>query len=163
MILPDLLKENLDIVFCDTAAGYKSAQRKAYYAGTGNLFYPTLAKCSLILRIVKPEEYSELLKYKIGLTDLIKHHLGMDIDLKEEFYDTGSFEKKIKKYQPKLLCFNGKEAAKVYFKLKSTTQVSYGLQEAKIGKTKLYVAPSTSLNARGYWDENIWQSIKKYI
>ena len=42
MILPDLLKDNLKIVFCGTAAGNKSAERKAYYAVAGNLFYPAL-------------------------------------------------------------------------------------------------------------------------
>ena len=72
MILPDLLKENLKIVFCGTAAGNKSAERKAYYAGAGNLFYPTLASCDLTPRILKPQEFPELLNYQIGLTDLAK-------------------------------------------------------------------------------------------
>jgi len=40
MILPDLLASNLKIVFCGSAAGTKSAENKAYYAGPGNRFYP---------------------------------------------------------------------------------------------------------------------------
>lgn len=163
MILPDLLKNNLNLVFCGTAAGNKSAERKAYYAGAGNLFYPTLASCGFTPRILKPEEYPELLNYGIGLTDLVKHHFGMDKDLKQEHFDTKSFEDKILKYQPKVVCFNGKEAAKVYFNLKYTKDVSYGLQNKVIGKTKLYVAPSTSLQAIAYWDENIWNALTTLI
>lgn len=163
MILPDLLKCDLDIVFCGTAAGNKSAERKAYYAGAGNLFYPTLASCAFTPRILKPHEFPDLLNYNIGLTDLAKHHFGMDKDLKQEHYDTKNFEEKILMFQPKVVCFNGKEAAKVYFDLKSTKQVNYGLQNVLIGKTKLYVAPSTSLQAIAYWDESIWQQLKKII
>lgn len=163
MILPDLLTNNLKIVFCGTAAGNKSAERKAYYAGAGNLFYPTLASCGFTPRILKPEEFPNLLGYGIGLTDLVKHHFGMDKDLKQEHYDTKSFEQKILQYQPQLVCFNGKESAKVYFNLKYTKQVSYGLQNKTIGNTKLYVAPSTSLQAIAYWDEDIWQHLKNLI
>lgn len=163
MILLDLLTHNLKTVFCGTAAGNKSAERKSYYAGAGNLFYPTLASCGFTPRMLKPQEFPELRHYGIGLTDLVKHHVGMDKDLKEEHFDTHSFEEKILKYQPQFVCFNGKEAAKVYFNLKHTKQVSYGLQSKTIGKTKLYVAPSTSLQAIAYWDESIWQQLKTLI
>ena len=83
----------------------------------------------------------------------------MDKDLKGENFDTKSFEEKILKYQPKAVCFNGKEAARVYFNLKSTKEVGYGLQNKKIDNTNLYVAPSTSLQAIAYWDESIWQDL----
>ncbi len=157
MVLPDLLTYNLKIVFCGTAAGNKSAERKAYYAGAGNLFYPTLASCGFTPRMLKPQEFPELLQYGIGLTDLVIHHFGMDKDLKEEHFDTQGFEEKILKCQPQFVCFNGEEAAKVYFNLKYTKQVSYGLQSKFIGATKLYEAPSTAPQAVAYWDETIWQ------
>lgn len=163
MILPDLLMNNLNVVFCGTAPGNKSAERKAYYAGTGNLFYPTLAACEFTPRILKPHEFSELLNYNIGLTDLAKLTFGMDKDLKENDFDVKSFIQKIETYKPKVICFNGKEAAKVFFGLKSTKMIDYGLQNALIGNTKIYVAPSTSLQAIAYWDEGIWQSIKEHI
>ena len=163
MVLPDLLVSDLKVVFCGTAAGNKSAERKAYYAGRGNLFYPTLASCGFTSKLLKPEQYPELLHDKIGLTDLAKFTFGMDTDLKSEDYDTKTFEEKILKHQPQFVCFNGKEAAKVYFNQKSTKQIIYGLQEKSLGKTKLYVAPSTSLQAIAYWDETIWQNLYNLI
>jgi double-stranded uracil-DNA glycosylase len=163
MILPDLLGPNLEVVFCGTAPGNKSAARQAYYAGAGNLFYPTLSSCEFTPRILKPHQFPELLLYKIGLTDLAKFSHGMDKDLKANDFDVGGFTGKIEVHQPKLICFNGKEAAKVFLGLKNTKMVEYGLQNVKIGKTKIYVAPSTSLQAIAYWDESIWQSIKDHI
>jgi TDG/mug DNA glycosylase family protein len=160
MILPDLLANKLDLVFCGTAAGNKSAERKSYYAVAGNLFYVTLASCGFTPRILKPQEFPELLNYGIGLTDLAKYHFGMDKDLKTEYFDTKSFENKILMFQPKVVCFNGKEAAKVYFNLKNTKEVNYGLQGQNIGNTILFVAPSTSLQAIAYWNETIWQELR---
>lgn len=68
----------------------------------------------------------------------------MNKNLKQDHYDTKSFEQKILQYQPQLVCYNGKDAAKVYFNLKYTKQVSYGLQDKTMCNTKLYVAPSNS-------------------
>jgi TDG/mug DNA glycosylase family protein len=162
-VLPDILKPDLQIVFCGTAAGDKSAERKAYYAGRGNLFYFMLVTCGFTSSLFEPEQFPNLVQHQIGLTDLAKQAHGMDKDLKSGDYDTDSFEEKILKFHPKIVCFNGKEAAKVYFKLKETKQVSYGLQGRMIGKTKLYVAPSTSFSARKYWDDNYYKQLKTFI
>jgi TDG/mug DNA glycosylase family protein len=161
MVLPDALTDNLNIVFCGTAAGNKSAERKAYYTGPGNLFYPTLASCGFIPKLLYPDEFIKLLDYKIGLTDLVKNHYGADKDLLKEHYNITSFNNKILKFQPDIICFNGKEAAKVFFNLKSTREINYGLQLKTIGKTKIFVAPSTSALAKKYWDESIWRELKK--
>ncbi|MBK7652159.1 MAG: mismatch-specific DNA-glycosylase [Flammeovirgaceae bacterium] len=163
VILPDLLKEKLDIVFCGTAAGNKSAERKAYYAGAGNLFYATLASCCLTPRILKPNEFPELLNYQIGLTDLAKFTFGMDKDLKHEDYDAKGFEEKILIHQPKFVCFNGKTAASKYLGVTDTRLLSYGLNGVTINKTKLFIAPSTSPKAFAYWDESIWRQLKNLI
>lgn len=161
MVLPDVLTDNLNIVFCGTAAGNKSAECKAYYAGPGNLFYLTLESCGFIPKLIYPVEFIKLLDYKIGLTDLVKNHYGPDKVLLKEHYNINSFNNKILKFQPDILCFNGKEAAKVFFNLKSTRAINYGLQSKTIGKTKIFVAPSTSALAKKYWDESIWYDLKK--
>jgi TDG/mug DNA glycosylase family protein len=163
MILPDLLIANLTIIFCGTAAGNKSAERKAYYAGKGNLFYATLFKIGVTPRQLKPEEFPELINYNIGLTDLAKYTHGMDKDLKLDDYDIKGFEGKILKYQPKVVCFNGKTAASKYLEVDDTKLLDYGLQSRTINKTKLFIAPSTSITAFAYWDESYWHQLKELI
>ncbi len=50
---------------------------------------------------------------------------------------------------PKILCFNGKEAAKAFL---GTDRVEFGELEKHIGETLLFVAPSTSGATNGHWD-----------
>ena len=40
--LPDVLRDNLDVVFVGTAAGRRSAELGVYYAHSGNYFWRTL-------------------------------------------------------------------------------------------------------------------------
>ncbi|GJM28796.1 MAG: hypothetical protein DHS20C17_14310 [Cyclobacteriaceae bacterium] len=107
MILPDLLKKELKIVFCGTAAGDASADRKAYYAGPGNKFYKILYKVGFTDRLLEPEEFETLIEYRIGLTDVAKFVHGNDNSLKPSDFDPNAFNHKIKTYQPEWVCFNG--------------------------------------------------------
>ena len=95
MKLPDLLKENLKIVFCGTAAGNRSAQQEAYYSGCGNKFYCVLFQVGLTPLHLIPSDYQNLLNYNLGLTDLAKYKSGMDSTLVQSDYDVETFKTKI--------------------------------------------------------------------
>jgi TDG/mug DNA glycosylase family protein len=159
MILPDLLKPNLNIVFCGTAAGEVSARKQAYYAGPGNQFYPVLHRIGLTPSLLDPDHYEELLNHKIGLTDMVKLTSGNDNVLRKRDYDVASFSKKIFLYQPKIVCFNGKKAAAEFWG-KKTKEIDYGLMAGTIGETRMFCAPSTSGSARRYWNEDVWHELK---
>ncbi len=75
-VLPDVLAPGLRIVFCGTAVGSASARRRAYYAGPGNSFWPTLFTVGLTPRQLRPEEYATVIEYGLGLTDLAKSIAG---------------------------------------------------------------------------------------
>lgn len=161
-MLPDLLQPNLKIVFCGTAAGAVSASRQEYYAGPGNKFYPVLFKTGLTDRRLEPSEYESLLKYDIGLTDLVKNQSGNDNVLKNKSFNVEGFIDKMVKYKPRIVAFNGKKSASYVLGYNGrTTKVDYGDQNASIGSTKLFVLPSTSGAANGYWDEKYWFELAK--
>ena len=160
MILPDLLIHNLDIVFCGMAASKKSKQDKAYYAGPGNKFWKTLHTIRLTPKQLSPKDYEQLLTFNIGLTDICKTDYGNDNELDKSKYDANKLHLAVIKYKPLILCFNGKNAAKVYLNKK---KVDYGIQHEKIGQTKLFVAPSTSGAASGFWDINQWKILPNYL
>src|SRR6185437_4604680 len=80
-VLPDVLEPGLRIVFCGTVAGTVSARRGAYYAHPQNRLWPALYAAGLTPRLMKPEEYPELLQWGLGLTDIAKHVSGMDREL----------------------------------------------------------------------------------
>ena len=159
MILPDLLDFNLNIIFCGMAASKKSKQVNAYYAGPGNKFWKTLYNVRLTSKELKPKEFKQLITYKIGLTDICKTDFGNDNELDPLKYDVNEFNSSMIKYQPKIVCFNGKNAAKVYFNKK---KVNYGIQSEKIGVTQIYICPSTSGAASGYWNINIWKQLADF-
>ena len=130
----------------------------SYNAGPGNKFWNTLYDTGLIAKALKPDEFKKLLDYSIGLTDICKTDYGNDNELDTSKYDTNRFNLKVLEYKPKIVCFNGKNAAKVYLNQK---QVDYGYQNKKIGTSKIFIAPSTSGAASGFWNINIWKNLAK--
>jgi TDG/mug DNA glycosylase family protein len=155
-MLDDLLKPELTIVFCGTAAGLRSAALAQYYAGPGNQFWKVLAQVGLTPRQLSPHEYGLLPQFGIGLTDVVKGQAGCDSEITFQSNDGYELREKIAQFQPRYLCFNGKRAAKAYF---GTATVAYGVQPGTIGVTRLFVAPSTSGAARGHWDASAWQRL----
>ena len=152
-MLPDVLKPDLKIVFCGTAAGRKSAELGFYYAGSGNKFWKTLFETGLTPRLLMPSEFSELINWGIGLTDMVKDKSGMDNSLMSSDFKNNGLVEKIQKYNPRYLCFNGKKAAKEFY---GYNYVEYGLQEKSVYDTRIFIAPSTSGAANGFWNVKQW-------
>lgn len=154
-VLPDLLAPGLKIVFCGTAASAASAKNQAYYAGPGNAFWPTLYQVGFIPRPMKPQEYPALLDFGLGLTDLAKGKSGNDDALGPEDYDVAALKAKLRRFEPRIVAFTSKTAAKTYF----GRRIPYGFAEQKLGPTQFYVLPSPSGAARGHWDVAVWQTL----
>jgi double-stranded uracil-DNA glycosylase len=153
--LPDILQPKLRIVFCGTAAGHRSAQLGAYYAGRGNTFWSTLHKMGLTPYQLDPEDFRKVLDFGLGLTDLAKKKSGMDHVLEEDDFDRDGLIEKIKSASPRILAFTSKNAAKQFLQKR---KVEYGPQ-GRIGATELWVLPSTSGAARKHWDITWWQKL----
>lgn len=157
-MLPDLLCENLSLVICGTAAGATSAQLQQYYAKPGNKFWAMLYQVGQTPVLLNPTEYLRLLDYGIGLTDLVKGKAGMDHILEKADFGNQPMVQKIKQYQPRCFCFNGKRAAEAFF----DQPVAYGRQDAVIGQTHFFVAPSTSGAANKWWNIDIWKELATF-
>ncbi len=159
-MLEDLFVENLDLVFCGTAAGHRSAALKQYYAGHGNKFWAILAEIKLTPRQLAPSEYRELLSSGIGLTDVVKHQSGGDSDIDFGVANSGHVKQKIIRLKPRVFAFNGKRAAQVFL---GWQNVSYGLQSDTVGETRLFIAPSTSGAANAYWQPELWRALANLV
>jgi double-stranded uracil-DNA glycosylase len=160
MVLKDVLERGMKVVFCGTAVGDQSARKGAYYAGHGNQFWNILAETGLTPQLLLPEQYPYLVKYRIGLTDLVKKREGRDTVLTAHDFDVESFKAKIEIFAPMAVGFNGKRAAEVFFGRKS---VGYGRHNQRIWETTLFVLPSTSGAARGYWDPDYWRELARFV
>jgi TDG/mug DNA glycosylase family protein len=156
--VPDLLAPDLRIVFCGTALGRLSAERKAYYANPGNFFWRTLHATGLTPKLIAPEDYAKLLSYGLGLTDLCKSHYGNDAQLPPGALDAAALRQKILLYQPRILAFTSKAGASVFLD-RPTGAIPLGLQSETVKTTRIFVLPSPSGQARIFWNPEIWKAL----
>ncbi|HEV2859246.1 MAG TPA: mismatch-specific DNA-glycosylase [Solirubrobacterales bacterium] len=154
-VLPDVLVPGLDLVFCGNAAGKVSARKGAYYAGPGNLFWPTLHEVGLTPLRLAPEEFRRMPEFGLGLTDVCKGRFGSDAEVGTVGHDAGRLEKAVARVAPKRLAFVGKQAAKVALR----RSVDYGPQNDPFAGAEAWVLPSPSGLARGFWSIKPWREL----
>jgi double-stranded uracil-DNA glycosylase len=154
-ILPDVLVPDLRVVFCGTAPGTASARAGAYYAGPGNRFWTTLHEVGLTPVLLRPAEFARLPEFGIGLTDISKSASGSDQEVRRRGFDPARLATAITAASPAHLAFNGKNAARGAL----GRPVDYGPQSERIGGTTVWVLPSTSGAARGFWDIGPWREL----
>lgn len=157
-ILPDVLEPGLRVVFCGTQAGAVSARRGAYYAGPGNKFWPVLQQIGLVPVRLQPEEFRTLPRYGIGLTDVAKRTSGPDSALRGGHFDVAGFAARIAANRPRILAFNGKRAAQAALGV-NEGRLAYGLQAHGLADADIYVLPSTSGAAAGFWSIEPWKQL----
>lgn len=102
-----------------------------------------------------PSDYARLLEYGIALTDVCKRRSGSDRTIGRDDFDVAPVVSLVAQYRPRILAFNGKRAAQVVL----GHSVAYGPQSERLVDTRLFVLPSTSGAARGYWDVSHWQQL----
>src|SRR5580692_4119972 len=124
-LVPDLLAPGLDLVFCGTAPSPASFKARAYYANPGNAFWATLHAVGLTPERLAPPRYPELLRWRLGLTDLNKTEYGSDHELTPGAMDAKSLHAKIARYRPAAIAFTSKNAAALALGIKAP---AYGRQ-----------------------------------
>jgi TDG/mug DNA glycosylase family protein len=159
-VLPDVLAPGLRVVFCGVAPGRVSAARRAYYAGPGNKFWPTLFRIGLTPRPFQPHEYPQVLALGLGLTDVCKTAFGADHELARDAFDAPGFRAKMERFRPVTIAFDGKFAAKMALQVKT---IPYGRQPERFCGATMFVLPSPSGRARRFWDERYWFELAVFV
>ena len=157
-VLPDVLEPGLHVVFCGTQAGAVSAMRGAYYAGPGNKFWTIIHEIGLVPERFAPERFRELPRYGIGLTDVAKRSSGPDSALRGNHFDVAGLRDRIAAHRPRWLAFNGKRAAQAILGPQDAA-LTYGPQAEGLAGAVVYVLPSTSGAAAGFWSIEPWKQL----
>ncbi len=151
--LPDLLRPGLELVFVGINPGSYSAAKGHYYARPGNLFWWALGESGIVEGLFMPAMDASLLERGIGFTDVAKRPSNAATDLSTGEFIAGAsvLIKKLEQYQPLVVCFNGISAYAHCFGPKAKP----GPRPERIGRTRIFVVPSTSRRNAHYQKEDI--------
>ncbi len=143
----DLIDYNLKVLFCGINPGIWSGATGFHFAKPGNRFWKTLHLAGFTDRILLPSEEHELLELGCGITSFCKRTTARADELTIEEYIEGGklLVKKIEKFKPNNLAVLGIGAYRTAFQ---KPKAKLGLQEEKIGETRIWLLPNPSgLNA----------------
>jgi TDG/mug DNA glycosylase family protein len=132
--------------------GRRSAAARRHYAGPGNHFWPLLYESGLVPEPLTYEEDWRALEFGIGLTNLVARASPAmdDLSLEEMREGAARLREKILRYQPRFVCFNGKRIYEVF----AGRRCRLGLQPERVGRSRLFVMPSTSPRTASYQRED---------
>ena len=145
--LPDVIAPNLRVLFCGINPGLYTAAVGHHFARPGNRFWPALHKSGFTDRLLSPFAESELLKSRIGISNVVSHATAAAAELtKEDFIAGGrALAAKVEKYRPRIVAILGVGAYRQAF---AKPKAQIGEQAERIHVARIWVLPNPSgLNA----------------
>jgi 8-oxo-dGTP pyrophosphatase MutT (NUDIX family) len=112
----------------------------AHFANPRNDFWRLLHDAGFTPRVLDPQEQFALLPLGIGVTNAAARTTPGSGDLRRADFDAAGFEERIRAVAPRAVAFVGKEAYRGLW----NERPELGPQLRSIGRTGLYVLPSTS-------------------
>src|SRR6476660_4729283 len=145
--VPDLVAKNLIVLFVGINPGLYTAAIGRYFGRPGNRFWPALHAGGFTPRLFSPFEEKLLLPLGYGITNLVARATATADALRSDELRAGAkiLERKVRRYQPKMLAVVGIGAYRTAF---NRPRAGVGLQDETIGDARLWVLPNPSgLNA----------------
>jgi TDG/mug DNA glycosylase family protein len=179
--LPDYLRLGLDLIFIGINPGLYSVRHGHYFARPTSRFWPAFSRSRLSERMRRelrvdtllPEHDSDLPRFGIGLTDVVKRPSGNAAELSRSDFAqwVPVLLEKLHRYTPRVACFHGLTAYRPFclaaFK-PSRIPAVLGEQPESIGSTRLFVVPNPSpanahftLAEQTSWYERLADFLKK--
>jgi double-stranded uracil-DNA glycosylase len=145
--LPDVVAADLDVLFCGINPSLTSAARGHHFARPGNRFWPALHLAGLTPRRLQPDEDRELLRYGLGVTNLVDRptRTAAELSPAELRAGAGALDRLVARYRPRVVAVLGVTAWRQAF---GRPKAVLGPQPERIGGALTWVAPNPSgLNA----------------
>ena len=163
--LPDYLQPDLDLVFVGINPGLYSAQVGHYFANLRNRFWAAFNAAGMTPTPLAPETDSLALRYGIGFTDTVKRPTRGMSELKPAEFKEGAVAllEKLLSFRPRVVCFNGVSGYRNFARHAEgwTGKVEVGLQPNGIGRSMVFVLPSTSPANAGVSLERIVEGMRE--
>ena len=147
--LPDILADNLDVVFCGLNPGLRAAATGHHFMGRGNRFWLVLFRSGFTPRQFEPANDRLLLNEGCGLTTVVaRPTAGADeISAGEFVAAAAALKRKIEMHKPRFMAFLGKKA---YSAIINRSTVAWGRQPDLFGSAAAWVLPNPSGRNLGF-------------
>lgn len=151
--VPDLVGENLRLLFVGINPGLWTAAAQAHFAKRGNRFYPALCLAGLTDHVIdasagfRPEDASHLISKGIGITNLVNEATARADELASDQLRLGGhdLQQKVERLRPVVVVILGLTAYRVAF---GQPKAANGWQSDVLAGARLMVAGNPSgLNA----------------
>lgn len=155
--LPDYLDAGLDLVLVGINPSVYSAQRGHYFARRTSRFWPAFSSSRLSARAraglgretLGPEDDASLLRFGIGLTDVVKRPTRNAAQLAPADFEAEAprLLARLEDCRPRVACFQGVTAYRAFVRYalgEREPGSALGPRPRRIGETELFVVPSPS-------------------
>jgi len=141
--LPDILAENLSVVFCGLNPGSAAAATGHHFVGRGNRFWRVIHLAGFTPTQIDPDRDSSILQFGCGLTTVVERPTASANQVAAAEFVAGgaALERKVERYAPRCVAFLGKAA---FAAIVRQHRVAWGRQEARIGDAVVWVLPNPS-------------------
>ena len=143
----DVIRADLDVLFCGINPGLYTAATGHHFARPGNRFWPALHDAGFTRRRLYPWEQEQLLEVGCGATNLVARATATAAELNDKELRAGGrrLVRKVRRYRPLVVAIVGLGAYRVAF---DRPRATLGLQTEMVAGATLWVLPNTSgLNA----------------
>ncbi len=145
--IPDVIAPGLDILFVGINPGLWSGATGFHFARPGNRFWKAIHLAGLTDRVLHPSEQEELLRYRIGISNLVPRATATASELTRAELRAGgrALVTKVEHFAPRQVAFLGISTYRVAF---DAPKVGIGLQPERLAGSLAWVLPNPSgLNA----------------
>jgi TDG/mug DNA glycosylase family protein len=145
--IPDVIADGLDVLFVGINPGLWSGATGRHFARPGNRFWKAIHLAGLTDRILDPSEQHELLRFGIGITNLVARTTATAAELSPTELREGGplLLAKVERFRPRQVAFLGISTYRVAF---GAPHAAFGLQPDPLAGARAWVLPNPSgLNA----------------
>jgi TDG/mug DNA glycosylase family protein len=147
--LPDIIADNLAVIFCGINPGLTAALAGHHFAVRSNRFWRVLHRAGFTPDEILPANDRTILRHGYGLTTVVDRPTARADELsRQEFVAAAArFEAKIARHAPRFVAFLGKAA---YAVLAGRRDIAWGPQTDRFGNASAWVLPNPSGRNRAF-------------
>jgi TDG/mug DNA glycosylase family protein len=110
--LPDVIDDDLAVLFCGINPGLEAAATGHHFAGRGNRFWQVMHLAGFTPVRLAPDQGRTLLRHGYGLTTAVARPSARadQVAAAELLASAGAFERKVAGHTPRIVAFLGKSA-----------------------------------------------------